>query len=512
MFFLLFRLYQTEQVLQNQNETRQILVTGSASLRKVKNILLKEEEFIVKKSLVLAMAMALGVTASAYAANPFSDVPAGHWAYDSISKLAAAGVIDGYGDGTFGGDKLMTRYEMAQIVAKAMAKGANVDKLAAEFADELDNLGVRVANLEKKADNVKITGEVRFRYVNQDGAMSRSEREDDNANRYSEVWGNKSNHVADLRSRIWINGMINDDWTYTGMLENTQDLSDNAGNEDTKFQRAYVDGKLGGMAVRAGRYNLVIADGNIYDTRADGLELSYGNKLKLKGFAGKATDDIAVVPYMQIRENETLAADITNGGKYWGLAVEGELAKGLMATAGYTQFKDMGTGFAEAHGGAFGKTDIDNGIWHAGLSYDIGHFNLSAMYLKGDLSADKLNGMADGEINKAIDQYLDDDGFVIGLSYKGAKAEDAGSWGAWAKYYDQGAQTYVAHTTDANTFGMTGFKGFGVGANYTIAKNIVANVAYYNTESKLLKELPQIAADMERTKDHRFWTDVTFTF
>ena len=43
----------------------------------------------MKKSLVLAMAMALGVTASAYAANPFSDVPAGHWAYDSISKLAA---------------------------------------------------------------------------------------------------------------------------------------------------------------------------------------------------------------------------------------------------------------------------------------------------------------------------------------------------------------------------------------------------------------------------------------
>ena len=184
----------------------------------------------------------------------------------------------------------------------------------------------------------------------------------------------------------------------------------------------------------------------------------------------------------------------------------------MKATAGYTKFKDMGTGFAETLGAPLGKTDIDNGIWHAGLGYDMGHFNLSAMYLKGDLSADKLNDRQDGEFNKAIDQYLDDDGFVIGLSYKGAKAEDAGSWGAWAKYYDQGAQTYVAHTTDANTFGMTGFKGFGVGANYTIAKNIVANVAYYNTESKLLKELPGIAADMERTKDHRFWTDVTFTF
>ena len=472
----------------------------------------------MKKSLVLAMAMALGVTASAYAANPFSDVPAGHWAYDSINKLAAAGVIDGYGDGTFGGDKLMTRYEMAQIVAKAMAKGANVDKLAAEFADELDNLGVRVANLEKKADNVKITGELRFRYVDQDGAMYKKIVPAGDG--VSGVLGNDSNHAADIRSRIWINGMINDDWTYTGMLQNTQNLSDNAGNEDTKFQRAYVDGKLGGMAVRAGRYNLVIADGNIYDTRADGLELSYGNKLKLKGFAGKATDGITVVPVNITNGTDTLIGDIENGGKYWGLALEGELAKGLKATAGYTKFKDMGTGFVESLGAPsgeipdffYGKTDIDNGIWHAGLSYDIGHFNLSAMYLKGDLSADKLNDRSDGNINKAIDKYLDDDGFVIGLSYKGAKAEDAGSWGAWAKYYDQGAQTYVAHTTDANTFGMTGFKGFGVGANYTLAKNIVANIAYYNTESKLVKEIPGASDVLDRSKDHRFWTDVTFTF
>jgi uncharacterized protein involved in high-affinity Fe2+ transport len=46
----------------------------------------------MKKSLVLAMAIAMGISASAFAANPFSDVPAGHWAYASIAKLAAAGV------------------------------------------------------------------------------------------------------------------------------------------------------------------------------------------------------------------------------------------------------------------------------------------------------------------------------------------------------------------------------------------------------------------------------------
>ena len=115
----------------------------------------------MKKSLVLAMAMALGVTASAYAANPFSDVPAGHWAYDSVNKLAAAGIVDGYGNGTFGGDRLMTRYEMAQIVAKAMAKGANVDRLAAEFADELDSLAYALQLWRKNL----ITLESLVRYV-----------------------------------------------------------------------------------------------------------------------------------------------------------------------------------------------------------------------------------------------------------------------------------------------------------------------------------------------------------
>ena len=70
----------------------------------------------MKKSLVFAMAMALGVSATAFAANPFSDVPAGHWAYAAVAKLAAAGIVDGYPDGTYKGDRTMTRYEMAQIM------------------------------------------------------------------------------------------------------------------------------------------------------------------------------------------------------------------------------------------------------------------------------------------------------------------------------------------------------------------------------------------------------------
>ena len=128
-----------------------------------------------KKTLVSAITAALivGVASTTFAANnPFSDVPADSWAYDAVSTLAADDVIDGYPDDTYQGQNTMTRYEMAQIVARAMAKTdlekadkVLVDKLAAEFADELDNLGVRVADLEKKSDNVVWKGELRYRYV-----------------------------------------------------------------------------------------------------------------------------------------------------------------------------------------------------------------------------------------------------------------------------------------------------------------------------------------------------------
>ena len=425
----------------------------------------------MKKSLVLAMAMALGVTASAYAANPFSDVPAGHWAYDSINKLAAAGVIEGYGDTTFGGDKLMTRYEMAQIVAKAMAKGANVDKLAAEFADELDNLGVRVANLEKKADNVKITGEIRYKYMTKDN---------DGISDHKVSNGNTSNNENDLRTRIWVTGQVNDDWTYTGMIQNIQDFNgDNAnkGEENTDFARAYVQGKIGGVNVTAGRYNAFFANGNIYDAKADGVELSYGDKIKVTGFAGKGTDS-----------NEP------NGFSY-GTYAGGEVAANfdkLNVVAGYVNFTDMGAtaGYTE--------TDLDDAIWYVGADYNFGDVTLSGMYLKGDMSTDTTMG-------KFFDKYTDDDGWTVGLTYKGAEASEPGSWGLFANYYDLGAQAYVAHTTDANTFSQyynDGFKGYGVGANYTFAKNIIGTVVYYDTESKLFHNVD----------DQRLWADLTFTF
>ena len=414
----------------------------------------------MKKSLVLAMAMALGVTASAYAANPFSDVPAGHWAYDSINKLAAAGVIEGYGDSTFGGDKLMTRYEMAQIVAKAMAKGANVDKLAAEFADELDNLGVRVANLEKKADNVKITGTIKASYSSYDG---------DKLN----VDGKKAptNHQGRLRSDLWVKGDINDDWTYSAMFRNQQFFTNdkgNSGEEDVAFQRAYVNGRVGGLAVQAGRYNKTdITGGNIHDNRVDGVQVSYGKDVKLTAGYGKATG-VAVIA----GENKDVA-----------YAELGAKLGAVDAFAGYYKFDNLL------------KAADDDAIWTVGLGFDLAKdLKLTGTYLRSDVDAVTVDSVKYNDVDK--------DGYVVALAYKGAKAAKAGSWGLNASYYDQGAGTVVAHTMDGIYFDE-GFKGYSVGANYALAKNIVAGVTYYDLESKEAKGTPDAQT---------LWSQVVFSF
>ena len=411
----------------------------------------------MKKSLVLAMAMALGVTASAYAANPFSDVPAGHWAYDSINKLAAAGVIEGYGDNTFGGDKLMTRYEMAQIVAKAMAKGANVDKLAAEFADELDNLGVRVAALEKKADNVKITGTIKASYASYDGDKLGK--------------GNTTNHQGRLRSDLWVKGDINDDWTYSAMFRNQQFFTNdkgNAGEENVAFQRAYVNGRVGGLAVQAGRYNKTdITGGNIHDNRMDGVQVSYGKDVKLTAGYGKATGVDVIAG-----ENKDVA-----------YAELGAKLGAVDAFAGYYKFDNLL------------KAADDDAIWTVGLGFDLAKdLKLTGTYLRSDVDAVTVDSVKYNDVDK--------DGYVVALAYKGAKAAKAGSWGLNASYYDQGAGTVVAHTMDGIYFDE-GFKGYSVGANYALAKNIVAGVTYYDLESKEAKGTPDAQT---------LWSQVVFSF
>ena len=416
----------------------------------------------MKKSLVLAMAMALGVTASAYAANPFSDVPAGHWAYDAVNKLAAEGVVDGYPDGTYGGDKLMTRYEMAQIVAKAMAKGANVDKLAAEFADELDSLGVRVANLEKKSDNVKITGQIRASYRDADD----------------------KGHEGRLRTRLFVNGTINEDWTYIGRFENSQyfdgkDADDksygNKGEDEVKFNWAYVIGRVGGVKVEAGRQDFTNAD--VVDITGDGVKLAYGNDWQVKGWAFKGTGDIKDY-------TEKDDSGMEDGDRVYVAAVEG--AFGAVDTAVRYYKAD---------------TVNENEIVEVALSGEIA----KDLTLRGSW----FNGTIDNTAEKAVNNdNADTNGWLVGLSYGGAKASEVGSWGVYATYSDRPYATYLLPTNFSgyavkplNLVAGDGYEGYEVGANVTLAKNIVAGVKYFDYESREGKDDAQT-----------LWSEVIFTF
>ena len=413
----------------------------------------------MKKSLVFAMAMALGVSATAFAANPFSDVPAGHWAYAAVAKLAAAGIVDGYPDGTYKGDRTMTRYEMAQIVAKALAKGAigADDRLVGEFADELDNLGVRVAKLEKNADNVKITGNVRLSYKQNNGGK---------------FDGAEDKSQSRLRTRLFFTGEVNDNWHYVAMLENNQYFQgqNESGDDDTDFQRAYLTGNIGVVNLSAGRQEGFWGDGNIYDDRVDSV---------------KATVPFGVArftaEYGKMANKSTYSWQKEVSKQYPNYTDDDSVADEFWATGLYGTWGNFDLGAEYVHADDVnGNVGIINGtdkIWDVSAKYNVGKFNLGAMYLKGDDDTLKDYGKY---------KDADDDGYVVSMGWAGAKASDAGSWGLYAKYYDQGAPTVIDHTMNGawSKFDGEGFKGYNVGGNVTLAKNMVATVEYYDLKGK----------------------------
>ena len=245
----------------------------------------------MKKTLVSALTTALvvGAASTTFAAtNPFSDVPADHWAYDAVSQLAADGVIEGYGDTTFKGNQNITRYEMAQMVAKAMAKTdvsasdkALIDKLAAEFSDELSTLGVRVSNLERNADKVKWNGEARYTYTSK-------RTENDNGSK------NKSND-DELLLRLEPSAEVNSNWHVNARLDASTDLAKDSGNDNhgssqdtnVKLQRLWADGQYGNTNIKLGKLPMQIDNNLLFDDEISGAAITTGKDLKVTLQAGR---------------------------------------------------------------------------------------------------------------------------------------------------------------------------------------------------------------------------------
>ena len=416
----------------------------------------------MKKTLVSALATALVVGAASTtfaAANPFSDVPRDHWAYDAVTQLAADGIVEGYGDGTYRGDRNITRYEMAQMVAKAMAKDnmpvsdrALVDRLAAEFADELNNLGVRVSNLEKHADMVKWNGKLEYTYT--------SERRDYAFTDDGKRKANKDNIVF----RLEPTAEVNDHWNVHARLDASTSMKhDAAGMDDTNgsvsLKRAWAQGNYDNFTVKLGKMELASAEGYtgagslVLDKEFSGAEITFGKDLMVKLQAGQTAGDGVFGKYYDVSTGKKDEISFAGSANYQGVELQYEKNNWMAGLAYYRLKTDAIKAIL---------TDKDSmSVWALNAGYKFGdNVLLAGSYARNKDLDDS------GKLKKS---------YQIGLDYKGANPMDKGSWGAYVSYRYLGGASLAA--TQDGALWLT--KGIEFGTNYTLWKNVVLSAKYY---------------------------------
>ena len=380
----------------------------------------------MKKILALAAVAALTAGVSAYAANPFSDVTADDWAYQAVSDLSAQGVVEGYPDGTFKGERNMTRYELAQIVARLMAKEdqlnaeqqATLDKLAGEYADELANLGVRVSNLEKKVGNISWAGDAKMMYT-------------DNAKK-------TANDTYKGRIRLNVKGQVNDATYVQGRIATNMYFKD-AGTDDgnTTMDRLFVNHSFGDKtSVVLGRQDLTVFGGLEYDDAFDGAKLAY-NDGKFDAYAA----------FGQLNAGDYKETDAAFGG----LGYDFGVAK---LNAAYFNF----TGDKAKTVSGF------DSIWGANLVVPVQDFSVFGEYW--DSNADK-----------------NDNAYQAGIGYSTLDASKPGTFALNVAYNRVGAGAYLGGTTyDASDFfgAIAGkdLKFWNVFGDVTLQKNVTLHGEY----------------------------------
>ncbi len=347
----------------------------------------------MKKILAIAAVAALTAGVSAYAANPFSDVSESDWAYQAVSDLSDQGIVEGYPDGTFKGERNMTRYELAQVIARLMAREdqlnaeqrATVEKLAGEYANELANLGVRVSNLEKKVGNIAWSGDARMRW------MQRGY--DDDGSRISDKY--------DGRIRIKMNATVNDSTYVHGRLTSNMNFKDGS-DAKTSMDALYVHHQFGDkVGMNIGRSYLTLGQtGMYYDDFFDGVQAFFGDsKLTLEagygrfyclgyadnGYAFDGNAEKAEAAYARLYgKTGRFGYDV----EYIDVAHKQGSILGLGLTAGITDSVDVFGDFYKNY-----DVDGDPQIWTAGLGlgqYNMkkpGSFRLSGQYIKAEAGA-----------------------------------------------------------------------------------------------------------------------------
>ena len=375
---------------------------------------------------IFAATAVLGVT-TAFAANPFSDVTPDSWAYQAVSQLANAGVINGYPDGTFKGQNNITRYEMAQMVAKAMAnqdranaeQQAMINRLADEFSNELNNLGVRVARLEDRVGNVKVTGDARLRYRDAEHEKSK----------------------FDARARVQFNAKVNDRTDAVVRLTSGNfelGNSTTGGNANATIDRAYVNHKFGErVSLKAGRFNQVFGGGLAFDGTFDGAQFNAGNdKVNFQAAYG----------YMVSGEADGLTKEQNVTNTYLGLS--GKLGKHTMV------------------GGFYDRVNTDGTI--NGNKYkNIYGFNADANFDKVWVGGEWLK-----------DSHVDESqAWTAGLGFGDYNIAKKGSWDVKGQYFNAKANAPIVDTTYNHLY-TTDAKGWMASVNYALQNNVGLSANY----------------------------------
>ena len=409
----------------------------------------------MKKTLVTALTTALVVGAASTtfaAANPFSDVPADHWAYDAVAQLAKDGVIEGYGDGTYQGSNSITRYEMAQMVAKAMAKEdqanaadkAMIDKLAAEFSDELNNLGVRVSNLEKKVDNVKFGGEVRYTYTSAH-LQDQPSTARTNTNR--------------IRLRLNVAAEVNDHWTAKTRIDYNTNM-DSSTNASTNVPRAYVEGTYGTTKIDLGKvpYFSDLDGGMMSDDNVSGGQVTFGKDFMTVLTAGRYNmNNNGDMGFVSSSKSTYVATNASVGNIQSIQFMYNSKKSKLSGGAAYYHIGDRdfsGTSFSK-----YGTDKKNANIWEVAAKYQFTpNIALAGAYARNTDAENYKNASS------------------VELDYKGAQPVNKGSFGIYAAYRNLGTYAVIHPTYDAVAANN---KGWEIGTQYVFAKNIMGTARYF---------------------------------
>ena len=411
---------------------------------------------------IFAATAVLGVT-TAFAANPFSDVTPQDWAYQSVAQLAAAGVINGYPDGTFKGQNNITRYEMAQMVAKAMAnesranaeQQAMINRLADEFSSELNNLGVRVSNLENKIGNVKVTGDARLRYQGSD-----------KTDMFATADAKDKKSKFDYRGRVQFNATVNDNTSAVVRLVtqsnsgSTPEFGDGT-NNSVSFDRMYVAHNFGAKTTGlVGRFGAFIGDGLIYDDAFDGAALAYN------------TDKFsATAAYGSFVAGNLLGSYTNAGTDMNSLNADNNLSVTLLQANGKLgEHTKLGAFYA------FGNKQLDNDIYGASLD-----FNFNKVWIGGEYATFK-------------DDFANDkskDAWTAGIGYGAFDMAKQGTWDVKAQYFSEGVNSPVISSTWNQPYNAD-YKAWMATVDYALYKNVgLSAYATFNAQDKAGNDLPE---------------------